>query len=126
MPETNRVTFFALSADPERLHLLGTLALTAAAVGDEVSVLFAGAALKKWQGGPRSLDQDAPDGSALGLPSPSDALQQARSLGARIVACETFARLAGIEPADVAATVDEVVPLAGFWIGARGGRVVVL
>lgn len=88
-------------------------AIAAAAAGDRVLVVLWFDGLVRWVRG--TFDEPLPGEDAevarrhreLGLPAPSEMLAEARLLGARIAACETGVRLAGLLPGDLADRVDE-------------------
>lgn len=89
-------------------------AITAAAAGDQVLVVLWFDALARWVEGRFDQPVDpADEGVAarhadLGLPPPAAMLGEARALGARLVACETAVRLAGVEPAAAREKVDDL------------------
>jgi predicted peroxiredoxin len=97
-----------------RRYQVASQALVAAASGDEVRVVLWFDALARWARG--AFDEPLPgeDGevarrhAALNLPPPSRMLAEARALGARLWACETGVRLAGLEPAAAREMVDGV------------------
>ncbi len=62
-------------------------------------------------------------GEGLGLPIPRKMLEEARSLGARLVACDTTVKLCGLDPDELTgATLDEVLGLATIWRLTDGAR----
>lgn len=103
-----------------------TLALTAAALGDAVTVALFFDPLRLWAEG--RFDEGAPpEAAAAGVGSLREALDEGRrELGVRLVACDTAVRLAGLAPADLAARLDGVDTLPALWRTARDGRLVVV
>jgi peroxiredoxin family protein len=99
-----------------------TVAVTAAAMGDRVTVALFFDPLRRWAEG--RFDEGAPPEAASaragGLAA---ALADARALGLEIVACDTALRLAGLESEAARARVDRVVSLPSLWGAARDGRV---
>jgi peroxiredoxin family protein len=97
-----------------RRYQIASQAIVAAAAGDEVRVVLWFDALARWVRG--TFDEPLPgeDGevarrhAALSLPPPSRMLAEARTLGARLWACETGVRLAGLDPTAAREAVDEV------------------
>lgn len=87
-------------------------AITAAVAGDDVKVVLWFDGLVRWIDGtfdqPNHGEDEAIAGRhrALNLPPPSEMLAEARLLGARLLACETAVRLAGLDPERVASKVD--------------------
>lgn len=108
-----------------RRYQVASQAITSAAAGDDVTVVLWFDALRRFCEG--SFDepllgedtQVAERHAALGLPPPSAMLQEARSLGARVVACETGVRLAGIDPAVARQCVDAIPGLQEILAEAR-------
>lgn len=113
-----------------RRYQIASHAITASAAGDRVLVvLWFDALVRHVRGG-----FDAPLAgedrlvmerhAALGLPPPSRMLAEARSLGARVLACETAVRLAGLDPAEARPHVDDLPGLQELLAEARGAGVV--
>jgi peroxiredoxin family protein len=91
----------------ERAYQALTLALTARAMGQEVSVVFAFGAL-------RALAEDrlgeplpgtdlwsSQRAASLGVITPKRLLEEARAAGVTLWACETVVQIAGIDPEDL-------------------------
>lgn len=99
-----------------------SLAATAAALGDAVTVALAAEPLRLWAAG--RFDDGAPAAAAAHrVGSLREALEDARrDLGLRVVACETAVRLAGLDPAAIRGALDEVTTLPSLWRLARDGR----
>lgn len=99
-----------------------TLAVTAAALGEPVTVALFFDALRLWVEG--RFDADAPPEAALARVAPlRESLEEARrELGLEVVACDTAVRLAGLEPEAIRGTVDRIVTLPALWKAARDGR----
>jgi predicted peroxiredoxin len=103
-------------------HLAVSLALTAAALDDEVHLALFGAALRLFASG--RFDEGAPpEAAAAKVGALTAALAEARrDLGLRVVACDTALRLAGVDPAAAVPPLDGVVSLPSLWRLAQGGR----
>jgi peroxiredoxin family protein len=129
---SGRVVFFAQRGSYEPAHQLASMAVTAAAMGDEVVVVFAFEALRllcqKGFGKPATDKEVAENarGDGLGVPVPSQMLQEARKLGARLVACDTTVKLCGLTEQAVNGVLDEVMGLASIWRLTQGARVLTL
>jgi peroxiredoxin family protein len=127
-----RVVFFLQRGSFEPAFQAATMGLTAAAMGDEVYFVFAWDALRSLVrvsfGLPETdrerIEQSRSEG--LGLPSPMKMLQEARTAGARVVACDSTVRVCGFNPPDLEGTLDEVMGLASLWRLTEGARVVSL
>ncbi|HZY04171.1 MAG TPA: hypothetical protein VFF02_11795 [Anaeromyxobacteraceae bacterium] len=99
-----------------------TVALTAAALGDPVHLALFFEALTAWVEG--RFDEGAPSGTAAAkVGSLMASLQEGRrELGLKVVACDTAVRLAGLDPARAAASLDAVMGLPQLWRFGREGR----
>ncbi len=99
-----------------------TLAVTAAALGDRVTVALFFDALRLWVDG--RFDEGAPPEAATARIAPLRAsLDEARrELGLEVVACDTAVRLAGLEPDAIRESLDRIVTLPALWKAARDGR----
>ncbi len=106
---------------PDRYQAV-TLAVTAAALGERVTVALFFDALRAWVEG--RFDEGAPPEAAPARVAPlSETLREARrELGVEVVACETAVRLAGLEPEALRGAVDRIVTLPALWKLARDGR----
>jgi peroxiredoxin family protein len=129
-----RVFFFLQHASFEPAFQAATMGLTAAAMGDEVYFVFAFEALRQLERGelgapctPQECEERA-RAEALNVPAPAQMLQEARGLGARLVACDTTVRLCGLVPHELAAAgvLDEVMGLAALWQLTAGARMLTL
>ncbi|MBM4379216.1 MAG: hypothetical protein FJ086_07940 [Deltaproteobacteria bacterium] len=126
---SERLAIFLQSASFEPAYQAGTLAITAAAMGDEVWLVLGFEPLRALAGGRLGSpvgEVEVAEGAravALGLPTPGELLAEARALGARVVACDTLVRLAGLEPAAVP-LLDESLGLPTIWRHARTARTV--
>jgi peroxiredoxin family protein len=98
------------------------LAVTAAALGDAVTVALAGEPLVALVEG--RFDEGAPAAAAgAKVPPLSESLGEARrELGLRLVACETAVRVAGLDPAVALTALDALEPLPSQWRLAQSGR----
>jgi peroxiredoxin family protein len=103
-----------------------TLAVTAAALGDDVTVALFFEPLRLWADG--RFDEGAPATADAARVAPLRAtLEEARrELGLRVVACDTAVRLAGLEPEAVRGAVDRIVTLPELWKTAREGTQIVI
>ena len=108
----------------EARHLAVSLALTAAALGDEVHLALFGEALRLFM--ERRFGEGAPPAAGPArVPALDASLEEGRlDLGIRVVACDTALRLAGSDPAASAPPLDAVVSLPALWRLGQGGRVV--
>ncbi len=106
---------------PDR-YQAATLAVTAAALGERVTVALFFDALRLWVEG--RFDEGAPaEAGAARIASLRESLQEARrELGLEVVACDTAVRLAGLEPDAIRGAVDRIVTLPALWKAARDGR----
>jgi peroxiredoxin family protein len=103
-----------------------TVAVTAAALGDAVTVALFFEPLRLWVAG--RFDEGAPPEAAaarvLGL---AESLGEARrELGLEVVACDTAVRLAGLDPAGLGNSVDRIASLPALYKAARDGQLVVI
>jgi peroxiredoxin family protein len=115
------VIFLASSGWPPR-HQAVMLAVTAASLGDAVTVVLSFEPLRAFVEG--RFEEGAPPAAAEARVPPLLAtLDEARrELGLRVVACETAVRLAGLDP-DLARTrLDGLEPLPSLWRLAQRGR----
>jgi peroxiredoxin family protein len=103
-----------------------TLAVTAAAMGEEVTFALFFEPLRLWV--QDRFDEGAPPEAAAARVAPlRETLEEARrELGVEVVACDTAVRLAGLDPAAIAPRIDAVVTLPALWKAARDGRQVVV
>ncbi len=99
-----------------------TLAVTAAALGERVTVALFFEALRLWVEG--RFDEGAPPEAATARIAPlRESLEEARrELGLEVVACDTAVRLAGLEPDAIGGALDRIVTLPALWKAARAGR----
>ena len=125
-----RVFFFLQHATYEPAFQAASMGITAAAMGDEVYFVFAFGALRQLVRGsfglPHTEKEMAESARAEGLnvPPPARMLAEARSLGARLIACDTTVRICGFDPAELTSehTLDEVMGLASLWRLTSGAR----
>lgn len=124
-----RVVFFIQHGTYEPAYQVASLAITAAAMGDEVYVVFAFDALrgllKGSFGEPHTERERAESARAdgLGVPPPKKMLQETRALGAKLVACDTTVKLCGFGADEALRALDEIVGLATLWRLTVGARV---
>jgi peroxiredoxin family protein len=99
-----------------------TVGVTAASLGDEVTLALAFEPLRALVLG--RFDEGAPASAAAArVPPLTETLAEARrELGLPLVACETAVRLAGLEPDAARAVLDELEPLPSLWRRAQEGR----
>jgi predicted peroxiredoxin len=116
------LVIFARDESWEGRHLAVSLALTAAALGDDVHLALFGGALRLFASD--RFDEGAPAAaSAARVTSLAGALAEGRrDLGLRVVACDTALRLAGLDPTAVVPPLDAVVSLPSLWRIAQEGR----
>ncbi len=102
-----------------------TLAVTAAALGDAVTVALFFEPLRLWVAG--RFDEGAPpETAAARVAGLRESVEEARrELGLRVVACDTAIRLAGLDPDDVRRQVDDIATLPSLWRAAQEGRALV-
>lgn len=97
-----------------------SMGVTAAAMGESVTFVLAFDALRAFTrdqfGKPVSQREtsEVTRAKGLGAPTPARLLQEARELGARVIACDTTVKLCGLTPDDVKG-LDEVMGLAQIW-----------
>jgi len=103
-----------------------TLAVTAAAFGEPVTLALSFEPLRLWTEG--RFDEGAPpEAAAARVASLRDMLEEARrELGLRVVACDTAVRLAGLEPDRIRSLLDGIETLPSLWRTARDGRALTL
>jgi predicted peroxiredoxin len=118
------VVLFVRAGDWDGHYLATHLAITAAALGDEVHVALFGEALRSFVKG--TFGEPAPATAAVArVPPLLDTLAEARrELGVRVVACDTATRLAGLAPERVVPPLDAIVSLPALWRLAQSGRCV--
>jgi peroxiredoxin family protein len=113
------------SAWPDRYQAT-TLAVTAAALGEPVTVALFFDALRLWVDG-RFDEGPPPEAAGARVTSLREALEEARrELGLEVVACETAVRLAGLDPAALGGAIDRVVTLPQLWREGMAGRQIVV
>lgn len=128
---SERAVFFLNTAAYEPTWQATSLALTAAAMGDEVILVLGFDALRGLAAGHFGQATSAREqaslerGERIGAATPARMLADARSLGAKLLACDTTVRLCGLESAalEQAKLVDEVLGLAQLWRLTQGARV---
>lgn len=127
----DRAVFFVSSGGYEAAWQSTSLGITAAALGEEVVFIFAFEALRALARGAfgeplRGHDTEAASrASAINAPLPQKMLADARSLGARVLACDTTVKLSGLEPEALERdkVVDEVLGLPQIWRLTAGAKV---
>jgi peroxiredoxin family protein len=99
-----------------------TLAVTAAALGDRVTVALFFEPLRLWAEG--RFDEGAPPEAAAARVAPlRETLEEARrELDLEVVACDTAVRVAGIDPEALRPSIDRFVTLPSLWKAAQDGR----
>ncbi|HEY8207557.1 MAG TPA: hypothetical protein VIG99_08755 [Myxococcaceae bacterium] len=127
-----RVIFFLHSATYEPAYSAASMGITAAAMGDEVYFVLSFDALRHLArdsfGLPRTEKEMAESARAegLGVPAPMRMLQEARELGARLIACDTTVKICGFAPEDFEGKLDQVMGLASIWRLTEGARTIAL
>lgn len=103
-----------------------TLAVTAAALGERVTLALFFEPLRLWAEG--RFDEGAPPEAGLARVAPLRATvdEARRELGLEVVACDTAVRLAGLDPDALRGAIDGVVTLPQLWKAARDGTHVVI
>lgn len=116
------LVIFLAGAGWEARYQATMVAVTAAALGDQVTLAVSFAPLAALVAG--HFDEGAPASApAVGVPPLSETLAEARrELGLRVVACETAVRLAGLDPEVARAALDGLEPLPSLWRLAQAGR----
>lgn len=116
-----RVFFFLQHATYEPAFQAASMGITAAAMGDEVYFAFdALRALVRGSFGLPHTEKELSESAraqGLGVPMPARMLEEARALGAKLVACDTTVRICGYAP-------DE--GLASLWRLTAGARTLAL
>jgi peroxiredoxin family protein len=109
----------------EPAWLAGSLALTAQAAGDAVTLVLSFEPLAAWSearlGARNSPARQRAD--AANAADPMRLVTEARALGAKLVACETVVKLSGLTPESARACLDEVLGLQSIWKLTAGARV---
>lgn len=103
-----------------------TLAATAAALGDPVTLALFFEPLRLWA--EDRFDEGAPAEAAAARVAPlRGTIEDARrELGLEVVACETAVRVAGLDPEALRPSLDRYVTLPSLWRAAQDGRPVVI
>ena len=118
--------FLLRSGGWEARYQATSLALTAAALGEQVKVALFFDALRAWARG--AFDAGAPpEAAAAGVQPLRASLDEARAhLGLSVVACDTAVRLAGLSGDAAALGLDAVEGLPSLWRFGRGGSILAL
>ena len=126
-----RVLFIIQNGGYEPAFSATSMGITAAAMGDEVYFVFAFDALKQLARGtfgmPNTEREISESARARGLnvPPPSKLLEEARSMGAKLAACDTQVKICGLGADELKDKVDEVLGMAALWRLTEGSRVLV-
>lgn len=129
---SGRVVFFLQHGSFESAFQAATTGVTAAAMGDEVYFVFAWDALRQLVRGSFGLPESDRErieqarAEGLGLPPPGRMLQEARALGARLIACDSTVKVCGFDPAQLQGVLDEVMGLPSIWRLTAGARIISL
>lgn len=123
--------FFLNSGGYELAWNCTSLALTAAAMGDDVTFVLGFDALRAVSRGsfgkPLTERERAAStrGEGLGAPTPAKMLEEARGLGAKVFACDTTVKLCGLDAKalEKSNAVDEVQGLPQIWRLTEGARI---
>lgn len=123
---TRPVVVFLHRGTWEDRYQATTLAVTAAALGDAVTLALFFEPLRLWVAG--RFDEGAPAEAAEARVAPlAESLEEARrELGLRVVACDTAVRLAGLTPETLGGRVDGIRTLPALWRDARAGRALLI
>jgi predicted peroxiredoxin len=128
---SERVVLFLQSGSYEAAYQATSIGITATAMGEEVYFVFAFDALRQLLRGTFGTPQNETEtaesarSEGLRLPTPRQMLEEARSLGARWVVCETTLKICGFSPSEIG-DVLEVIGLPSIWRLTQGARVVSL
>jgi peroxiredoxin family protein len=123
-----RVLFFLQRGGYQPAYQAASMGITAAALGDSVYFVFAFEALKQFVHGDFGRPQndresvESARAEGLGVPPPATMLAEARGLGARLLACDTMLRIAGIPAEEAERLLDEVLGLPALWRLTDGAR----
>jgi peroxiredoxin family protein len=124
-----RVFLFASRAGYEPAFQVASLGVTAAAMGEETYFVFAFDALKQLARGSFGQAMNERESAeltraeGLGVATPAQMLAEARSLGARLMACDSTVRICGLTASQLMPSVlDEVAGLATIWRLTQGAR----
>ena len=128
---SGKVVFFVSAGGYHAAWQAMSMGLTAAAMGETVTFVFAFGALSALAAGTFGQASSGAEraavvrGEDLGAAWPAAMLRDARSLGSRVVACDTTVKLCGLSPAELEAskTLDEVLGLPEIWRLTEGARV---
>jgi peroxiredoxin family protein len=102
------------------------------AMGDEVYFVFAWEALRQLVRGSFGLPESDRDrteqarAEGLKLPLPARMLEEARAMGAKLIACDSTVKVCGFDPASLGGILDEVMGLPSIWRLTEGARIVTL
>ncbi len=120
------LVIFLRSADWEARYQATTLAVIAAALGDEVHLALFFGALRAWV--EDRFDEGAPpEATSARVGSLRRTLEEARrDLGVRVVTCDTAVRLAGLEPVQATGALDGIASLPELWRLAQSGQTLAL
>ncbi len=123
---SGRLVIFLHRGTWEDRYQAVTLAVTAAALGDPVTVALFFEPLRLWVEG--RFDEGAPPEATAARAAPlRETLEEARrELGLEVVACDTAVRLVGLDPATLGGALDRIATLPQLWQDARNGRRLVI
>ncbi len=120
------VVILLSSGSWEARYQAATLALTAAAMGDEVHLALFFEPLRAWAADRFDVGAPPTAAAARAVALRASLEEARRDLGVRVVACDTAVRLAGLDPAAVAPALDGIVGLPELWRLARAGQAIAL
>jgi peroxiredoxin family protein len=124
-----RALLFIDSGGFRTAYQAATLAVTAAATGDEVYMVFGFDALRSLAEGkfgePRSPEEEAEAARAKekGASPPAELLEEARGMGAMVLACDTMLEMCGLSSEGAPKWLDEAMGLPSIWRLAEGASV---
>ena len=123
-----RTVFFVQSGGYEPAFTAASLGMTASAMGEEVFFVLAFDALRQLSRGTfgipnteREISESA-RAKGLGVPPPHKLLEDARALGARLLACDTTVKICGLGVEELSKQVDQVLSLGDIWRLTEGAR----
>ena len=127
-----RSVFFVQSDGFEVAYQVASMAITSAAMGEEVYVVLAFDALRSWVegswGSPQSTreTEELSRSRELGVMAPIEMLAESRGLGVKLLACETAIKLSGLSSEALDDKLDRVMGLPSIWKLTESARVLCL
>jgi peroxiredoxin family protein len=122
------LVIFQSKASYEPSYQVASTAAVACAMGDDVLIVLSFEALRAWAQGTWGTpanpieNEELSRAEKMGALPPQKMLEEARKLGARVVACDTVRKIA-LGDDVVPESIDEVMGLPSIWRQAELGRV---